>query len=125
MGIAHKIRSDETLEICWGVLRRLLHDRHIRNDYAKAWQSTFSEMEAEKIEALQMRLFETNAQLNKLKLYNEIPLIESYECRLELAQAQASEAKAEAEALANKILDSDYARLERDNIIKDIDNLTD
>ena len=160
--IAHKIRSDETLEICWGVLRRLLHDRHIRNDYAKAWQSTFSEMEAEKIgamrlsadietlrqllaeeqeaksvaehqleqslelgEALQMRLFETNAQLNKLKLYNEIPLIESYECRLELAQAQASEAKAEAEALANKILDSDYARLERDNIIKDIDNLTD
>ena len=42
---ANARKNGETLDVCWGALTGLLHDRHVREDYAKAWRSTFSEME--------------------------------------------------------------------------------
>jgi len=50
----HRQKDDEVLGGCWAVFEGLLHDRHIRNDYSKAWRSTFSEMEAEKFGSMQL-----------------------------------------------------------------------
>ena len=52
--LAYKSRGADLLEICWSAFQGLLHDRMIRNDYAQAWRSTFSEMEAEKLGSMQL-----------------------------------------------------------------------
>ena len=65
---AHKQKQAEVLDLCWSVFMGLYHDRQIRNDYSKAWRSTFDAMEAEKHGSMQLSSEMENLRLSLGKL---------------------------------------------------------
>ena len=61
---AHKQKQAEVLDLCWSVFMGLYQDRQIRNDYSKAWRSTFDAMEAEKHGSMQLSSEMENLRLS-------------------------------------------------------------
>jgi hypothetical protein len=66
---AHKQKQDEIVDVCWSAFKGLLNERKMRNDYSKAWRSTFEEMEVEKHGSMQLSSDMENLRLSLGKLF--------------------------------------------------------
>jgi chromosome segregation ATPase len=65
---AHKQKQDEIVDVCWSAFMGLLNERKMRNDYSKAWRSTFEAMEVEKHGSMQLSSDMENLRLSLGKL---------------------------------------------------------
>ena len=66
---AHKQKQDEIVDVCWSAFMGLLNERKMRNDYSKAWRSTFEEMEVEKHGSMQLSSDMENMRISLGKLF--------------------------------------------------------